>query len=843
MPRRESESIREQVQRTNKDSQLKSDLQNKQPHISPQRHSVGDHVGRDGSISLRIINNEPFFTGRVKGKWYYRKMLPSATDVAGEIDQYVTTVKKLTVTDPSGLDHDSLGGLVGSTAHDERYYTETELITDGVLDWDASPTGRYMDKTELDIIFADIDAAIAAASDHDPPSGGDGIDVTDIGAFNEISVDLHGTPGLEFSSALLKAKVHTANATKLQLTSSGIGIQPSLAPTWTGTHKWWAASAGVKNIQSDHWVWDTTGWAMTYGGSLDVRYINADELHVKAFIADLEQALANGQIIAKSVVILAQDFYTPGGSSTITVEGLPGWLAADVFAVNDYIRVRSVNRTSYENTDIKGLDVHDTWYQIGSKVSNVDGIQVWNITWKDGGTGFLVNKGGVVIDYGVSGDGYYQVTAAKETGDFDTVPFARVATWTTNPWTGGNHTTRAKMGNLKAETSIKEWGFYFYKQSKVWGKLGSGGGELHGVELKFYDGSNERIRISATSGYNIPTIKVGDTSLSSMTYGVGKGIFMGKDSAVYKFRVGDPASAYFGYDGIDLIFQTGASGDRITMDGDDARMSWWDAGTEAIRIDSNTYATYPGIWLKKSNARMLIGTAITGQDNILIENDKINMLDAGVNKASTWQYNSFNVHGHGTFGGDPDTWSTNQNLGGISSTTRLVLLDTDDANLNFTIDVSSTYARMTWGGVYANGNWRHGTKAGTNRVAWQLKHISTGQQMEWWASNAFGNEDDIITWAKEIEFYAGSGDTIRLNQTLAQNAFFSEGHQYVGSGNISFADACVMIDGKITKSSKPYQKNVVGLAFYKVRTRQRKHGFSIDREYRDSLLNYYIELI
>jgi len=63
-------------------------------------------------------------------------------------------------------------------------------------------------------------------------TGGDGIDIT----ASVISVDFASNPGLEFSSNQLRVKVHTAAATKLARTSSGIGLDQSATPTWTGAH-------------------------------------------------------------------------------------------------------------------------------------------------------------------------------------------------------------------------------------------------------------------------------------------------------------------------------------------------------------------------------------------------------------------------------------------------------------------------------------------------------------------------------------------------------------------------------------------------------------------------------
>ena len=62
------------------------------------------------------------------------------------------------------------------------------------------------------------------------------------------------------------------------------------------------------NIQTDGFASGVTGWQIDHNGAADLRYVSVDEMHAKAFIADLEQALAGGQVITKSVAVLAEDF-------------------------------------------------------------------------------------------------------------------------------------------------------------------------------------------------------------------------------------------------------------------------------------------------------------------------------------------------------------------------------------------------------------------------------------------------------------------------------------------------------------------------------------------------------
>jgi hypothetical protein len=53
----------------------------------------------------------------------------------------------------------------------------------------------------------------------------------------------------------------------------------------------------------------------------------ADQMHAKAFVADLEQALAGGQIIPKSVALIAQPFTAPGTvAGWMTRAGAISWM-------------------------------------------------------------------------------------------------------------------------------------------------------------------------------------------------------------------------------------------------------------------------------------------------------------------------------------------------------------------------------------------------------------------------------------------------------------------------------------------------------------------------------------
>jgi hypothetical protein len=255
-----------------------------------------------------------------------------------------------------------------------------------------------------------------------------------------------------------------------------------------------------KTLASSNWVSQTTGWGIypesTHGrdGYADFRYIYSDELHVKAFITDLEQALAGGQIISKSVAILAADFTIPakGASATLVVEDLPG-TTAYVFANNDWIRIRNISRSG------GGLVVADAYGTVTQVSQNGDGTQTYTFTRAAADTGSavagtVVQKGGLALDYGVSGNGYWEVTTLDPAGS----PYAQVATWAGHPQ---NLTVHARLGNLDGIAGIgAEWGLWAGKDSNHWIKVSDAGAEIKGLKQTWIDaGGNTRGQVDPTA--------------------------------------------------------------------------------------------------------------------------------------------------------------------------------------------------------------------------------------------------------------------------------------------------------------------------------------------------------
>lgn len=128
-------------------------------------------------------------------------------------------------------------------------------------------------------------------------------------------------------------------------------------------------------IGGSNYASQISSWRVTQDGGGDFRYLYADQMHVKALIADLEQALAGGQIIGKSVAVLAEDFVVPyaGGQQILPVEDLPSAPNMAAFESGDFVRLRTLNRSS------GSLNSSDCWGTV-SNYTDGTGVQTWTFT-------------------------------------------------------------------------------------------------------------------------------------------------------------------------------------------------------------------------------------------------------------------------------------------------------------------------------------------------------------------------------------------------------------------------------------------------------------------------------
>jgi hypothetical protein len=410
------------------------------------------------------------------------------------------------------------------------------------------------------------------ASDLITVLGGNGIATTAATNAISLAVELATNSGLNFAGGALYAhslRASNHSAWALQSDTAGNVTVPvgSLALT-LGDFVLSAGTAGT-----DHYASQTTGWRVSYAGSADFRYLFTDELHAKAFITDLEQALAGGQIIAKSVAVLAQDFALPaaGATGTITLEDLPSAPDMAVFESGDIVCLRQFSRAA------GALSIGYAWGTVTDYADGAGGVQTWTFTRSTGAdagtaTGTIAAKG-LVLDFGTTGNGYYEVNAID--GAYaENSPYAQVVTWATHPHTGKS--IRVRLGNLEGLTT--GWGYGLFAgngktTADAYIRAGSEGVSIYNAPLRLYDGANLAIRLEPGTA---PYLGIGATAPSA--YATGAGVWMGDDAGTYKFRVGNPSGTnpLLSYDGAALalrgaslaLYNAGAQTVAIGADGD-----------------------------------------------------------------------------------------------------------------------------------------------------------------------------------------------------------------------------------------------------------------------------------
>jgi hypothetical protein len=305
-------------------------------------------------------------------------------------------------------------------------------------------------------------------------------------------------------------------------------------------------------IQASAYASQTTGWRITDFGEGDFRYLFADEMHVKSFIADLEQALAGGQIISKSVAVLATDFALPeaGASGTLRVRDLPSAPNMAVFESGDFIGLRQFSRAG------GALTISWAWGTVTGYVDGTganEGTQTWTFTRHASTPGTAtgtIPADSLALDFGTSGNGFYEVNAIDGAYGRNS-PYAQIVTWQTHP---ANQTVRTRFGNLRGITNVAgEFGLFAGSGTAVtdrYIRASSSAVELRNVPLALFDGSNNTMLLSAGTNNNSPFLALGSPLPSSPTSGTG--VWMGLSGGAYHFRVGDPAGQRLHWNGSSL---------------------------------------------------------------------------------------------------------------------------------------------------------------------------------------------------------------------------------------------------------------------------------------------------
>ena len=462
--------------------------------------------------------------------------------------------------------------------------------------------------------------------------------------------------------------------------------------------------ASGRAIESDTYVSQTTGWAISYGsngGDADFRYIYSDELHVQAFIADIYQAVVGGLIVTKSRARISRNFSIPsnGNTGTLYLEDLEGWPNIAVFASGDYVRLR------YIDTSGGGLIVTDVWGTVTSYTDLTGGEQSWTFTTSDDGgvSGSDIYAGSIALDYGQSGGasrGVWEATVLDSAG----APYSQVSSWATNPWTPGNFTTHVRLGNLDGISGIGlEYG--------LWAGQGTANDDpqvivsdsqatFRNLDLVIHDGTNEVIVLDVDTPY----LSVGANAPTG--YSTGNGFWVGETgSGDYKLRIGDATGQRLTWDGASVTIYNSAGDEAIqaTASGNVDIAGVLDIGTDGgIWQGSGTFAsptTGLKIWNDSGVGRIAGYNSSTEQwyadtDGRLYAGGGVVRLDsAGVKVKTTTAYQTINSYQFtdSTFATTVARFSAYYNsVGGELGASIIVGASSTTANFGISVDSTSS---------------------------------------------------------------------------------------------------------------------------------------------------------
>jgi len=113
-------------------------------------------------------------------------------------------------------------------------------------------------------------------------------------------------------------------------------------------------------------------------------------------------------------------------------------------------------------------------------------------------TGATVDPDAIILDYGTSGNGYYEVNAIDGLYGANS-PYSQIVTWSGHPRT---QTVRTRLGNLYGIWSVSdEYGLYAgggVTDDDSYLRISSDTVRLNNVPLQLYDGGTQTVNFSST---------------------------------------------------------------------------------------------------------------------------------------------------------------------------------------------------------------------------------------------------------------------------------------------------------------------------------------------------------
>lgn len=295
---------------------------------------------------------------------------------------------------------------------------------------------------------------------------------------------------------------------------------------------------GINGIR----IWErsdaTNYWQLTIGA------IKADEIYVRAFVADETRINRGESYWSKSFGIVYEDFVLPAIGSDVDVkfEDSPVDIDGAIFEVGDWILMRIIDIPS-------GTLASKCWFQVqdGGGTNgwvahdSTNKFQTWKLRRKKfSSTGIKVKKGNTLLDAGTVGAGWIYLDALKDGGG----PFIEVGDFTAVVDNEPIFTTRMRMGNLNGtvDYSTDVYGFATganlgsHPDDAVTPFRGmtsdsSDGVRLFNTNIHLYDAGNEVLSITTDQGIKM----LQDTAVfdNEYTYIGWYDVFAGGDLMAY----------------------------------------------------------------------------------------------------------------------------------------------------------------------------------------------------------------------------------------------------------------------------------------------------------------------
>lgn len=448
-----------------------------------------------------------------------------------------------------------------------------------------------------------------------------------------------------------------------------------------------------KYIGSYDYASQSAGWRVDSLGGADFRYLYADQLHVKSFIADLEQALAGGQIISKSVAVLASDFVAPyaGGTQLLTVEDLPSASNMAVFEANDIVLMRQMSRAGGT------LSVGYCWGAVTGYTDGT-GTQTWTFT-RSGTTTYnnITQRGTATSNSTSSGT---STTVTKPTGVVSGDVMLAVVTH------DGSADTITATGwtIIGAYTSGTDINFAMYYRV-------AGGAE--GSNYSFSTVSSHALAASIVAYYNVTTSPVFDdysiSTNSASTSMTGTTVFGTATANMLVFLGGiTNNSASTPPSGMTELIDAGSSGIRVYVAHQTLAASG-ETGSKVATI-SASHASIVGMVALRPTYSAMSAEAGTVTPGSTIEADGL-VLDYGVSGNGVYEVNAID----GTYGANSPyaqvyTWTTHPATGSVVRTRMGNLVGISGASAgeyglyagDGAIATTSQYMRISTAGVQLN---------------------------------------------------------------------------------------------------------------------------------------------